>query len=126
MHGPSAERPCASSLALSRASLLLPYISQSHTPVEPNRILPHGDRKAGRESASSRTVTVVRLVLVAADLRDPLDPPLTCRARPTAGADVVRRCCSLSRARCTRARPSSPAQAGGPGPKIIDILLTCR
>ncbi|HXL18248.1 MAG TPA: hypothetical protein VN961_12095, partial [Streptosporangiaceae bacterium] len=35
-------------------------------------------------------MTVARLVLVAADLRDPLDPPLTCRARPASGVGVER------------------------------------
>ena len=43
------------------AELRLAYIFQSDTLVEPNDILPHPNRKAGRESASSRTV--------AADLR---------------------------------------------------------
>src|SRR5260370_25761624 len=52
MRGPFAGRRSASSLALSCAELRLAYIFQSHTLVEPNNILPHPNRKAGRESVS--------------------------------------------------------------------------
>src|SRR5260370_11661200 len=52
MRGPFAGRRSASWLALSCAELRLAYIFQSFTLVEPNNILPHRNRKAGRESVS--------------------------------------------------------------------------